>query len=165
MLTRFALCALLASGALFAQASPRKSATGTVDGKKVTIDYGAPSVKGRKIFGGLVPFGEVWRLGANRATHLTLEGDVTIGNVAVPAGTYTLFAVPAASGWKLIINKTTGQWGIPYKPEYEKTEVGRADMKVAATGALVEQMSIAVDGGQLVIEWENIRASVALKGK
>jgi hypothetical protein len=155
---------LTASG-LLAQASPRKTATATLGGKNVSIDYGAPSVKGRKIMGDLVPFGEVWRLGANKATHLTTETDLTIGKLAVPAGTYTLFVLPAADGWKLIVNKKTGQWGIPYKAEYEATEVGRVDMKVAKTKALVEQMSIAIEGGLLKIEWENTQASVALRAK
>lgn len=115
--------------------------------------------------GDLVPFGEVWRLGANKATHLTTETDLTIGKLAVPAGTYTLFVLPAADGWKLIVNKKTGQWGIPYKAEYEATELGRVDMKVTKTKALVEQMSIAIDGGLLKIEWENTQASVALRAK
>jgi len=156
--------ALTATG-LLAQASPRKSATATVGGKTVTVDYGAPSVKGRKILGDLVPFGQVWRLGANKATHLTAEGDIVLGNLTVPAGTYTLFAQPEAGSWTLIVNKKTGQWGIPYKPEYKESELGRVPMKVAKTAALVEQMTISLDGGQLKVEWENTSATVALKAK
>jgi len=155
----------LASGLLHGQASPRQTATTAVGGKAVTVDYGAPSVKGRKVMGELVPFGQVWRLGANKATHLTTEGDIVLGNLTVPAGTYTLFALPEANGWTLIVNKKTGQWGIPYKPEYKDTELGRVPMSVAKTGALVEQMTISVDGGRLKVEWENTSASVALKAK
>lgn len=156
--------ALTASG-LFAQASPRKSATAAIGGKNVTIDYGSPAVKGRKVMGGLVPYGEVWRLGANKATHLTTDGDLMIGSLAVPAGTYTLFAVPDEMGWMLIVNKKTGQWGIPYKAEYKDTEVGRVAMKVSKTAALVEAMVIALEGNMLSVEWENTRATVALKAK
>lgn len=146
------------------QASPRKSAELTLNGKKISVDYGAPSMRGRKIFGGLEPYGKVWRTGANKATHLTTEVDLVVGGVNVPAGTYTLFTVPSESGWKLIINKTTGQWGIPYKPEYEKTELARIDMKVEKTASPVELFTISLDkagsGGVLKLEWENTRASV-----
>lgn len=146
------------------QQSPRKSAELTLNGKKISVDYGAPSMRGRKIMGDLVPYNQVWRTGANKATHFTTEANLMIGGVNVPAGTYTLFTVPSASGWKLIINKTTGQWGIPYKPEYEKTELARIDMKVEKTAAPVEMFVISLDkagsGGVLKLEWENTRASV-----
>lgn len=143
-----------------APASPRQSAEATVGGKKVTLDYGAPSVRGRKIFGGLVPYDKVWRFGANKATHLTTDGDLTIGNLNVPKGTYTLYAWPTASGMTLIVNKQTGQWGTVYD---EKQDLGRVDMKVGKTAAPVETMALTINGGQLRFEWENVSASVALK--
>ena len=146
------------------QASPRKSAEMTFNGKKISVDYGAPSVRGRKIFGELVPYNQVWRLGANEATHFTTDADLLIGNVTVPKGKYTLWIWPTATSWKLIINKTTGVWGTPYKPEYEKTELARVDMKLAKTKAPVEQMvlqlSQAGKGGELKMEWDNTSASV-----
>lgn len=149
------------------QASPRGSAEVTIDGKKISIDYGRPYAKGRKIMGGLVPYDQVWRTGANKATHLTTEADLMIGNLAVPKGTYTLFTLPSASGWKLIINKKTGQWGIPYK--YEAEELGRVDMKVSTLKASVEQFTISLvatkGGGTLKLEWETTSASVAFKVK
>src|ERR1017187_9533093 len=98
------------------------------DGKTVTIDYSRPSMRSRKIFGGLVPFGQVWRTGANAATTLKTDVNLTIGGAAVPAGTYTLFTIPTESGWKLIINKATGEWGTDYD---EKKDLARADMKVS----------------------------------
>lgn len=98
------------------QLSPRKSAELTLDGEKISVDYGAPSMRDRKIMGELVPYNQIWRLGANKATHFTTEADLAMGGVNVPAGTYTLFALPSETGWKLIINKTTGQWGIPCAP-------------------------------------------------
>jgi len=144
--------------------SPRKSAEMALNGKKISVDYGAPSVRGRKIFGGLLPYNQVWRLGANEATHFKTEADLVLGNAAVPKGTYTLWVWPTETGWKLIINKQTGIWGTPYKPEYEKTELARVDMKVEKTSAPVELMVISLDkagqGGALKMEWENTRASV-----
>lgn len=158
-------CALPA----LAQQSPRGAAEMTLNGKKVSVDYGRPSMRGRKIMGELVPYGQVWRTGANKATHFTTEADLMIGNVLVPKGTYTLFTLPTESGWKLIINKTTGQWGIPYKPEYEKTELARIDMKVEKLTADVEQFTISLEagggGGVLKMEWEKTRVSVMFKEK
>jgi hypothetical protein len=124
-------------------------------------------MRGRKIMGELVPYGQVWRTGANKATHLTTEADLVIGGVAVPAGTYTLFTVPSQSGWKLIVNKRTGQWGIPYS--YEKEELARIDMKVEKLPSAIEQFTISLDkdgaGGILKMEWETTRASVKFTAK
>ena len=93
------------------------------DGKTINIAYSSPRAKGRKIFGGLVPYGEVWRTGANEATTLVTSADVQVGGTTVPAGSYTIFTVPTADKWALIINKKTGEWGIPYK--YESDELAR----------------------------------------
>ena len=149
--------------------SPRGSAEFTLNGKKISIDYGRPSANGRKIMGALVPYDLVWRLGANKATHLTTEADLLVGGVSLPKGTYTLFAVPSQGSWKLIINKITGQWGIPYKPEYEKEELGRIPMRVEALSTPVEQFTISLikagAGGTLKFEWENTAASVGFTEK
>lgn len=150
-----------------AQPSPRGSAEMTLNGKKISVDYGRPYMRGRKIMGELVPYGQVWRTGANRATHFTTEADLVIGGVAVPKGTYTLFALPSQSGWKLIVNKQTGQWGIPYS--YEKEELARIDMKVETLPSTIEQFTILLDkdgaDGILKLEWETTRASVKLTAK
>ena len=91
--------------------SPPASASFTFgNGAKVTIDYSRPSMRGRKIFGGLVPFDQVWRTGANDATTFVITSDVAVNGVKVPKGGYTLWTLPGESGWKLIINKETGQW-------------------------------------------------------
>ncbi len=149
--------------------SPRGSAEMLLNGKKVSVDYGRPSMHGRKVMGGLVPFDQVWRLGANKATHFTTEADLLIGGFNVPKGTYTMFALPSQSSWKLIINKVTGQWGIPYKPEYEKEELGRINMTVEKIPAAVEQFTISLEpagsAGTLKLEWENTRASVRFTEK
>jgi len=163
MILGMALTSLVSLGLVSAQlqpASPRKSAEASMGDKKVTLDYGAPSVRGRQIFGGLVPYDKVWRFGANKATHLTTDKDITIGNLAVPKGTYTLYAWPTQGGMKLIVNKQTGQWGTVYD---EKQDLGRVEMKVGKTAALVETMTLNITGGNLKFEWENVSATVAIK--
>jgi hypothetical protein len=146
--------------------SPPATAECTIKGKKVTISYGRPSVRGRKIVGGLVPYGKVWRTGANEATALTTETDLNIGGAKVPAGSYTLYTLPSEGAWKLIINKQTGQWGTVY---HEDQDLARVDMKKSALAVPVEQFTISLDptgpdGADLIMEWENTRVSVPLKG-
>ncbi len=163
MILGMILTSVISIGQVSAQqapASPRKAAEGIVGDKKVSIDFGAPSVRGRKVFGGLVPYDKVWRFGANKATHLTVDKDIMIGNLAVPKGTYTLYAWPVEGGMKLIVNKQTGQWGTVYD---EKQDLGRVDMNVGKTIALVETMSLTIEGGKLKFEWENVSATVAIK--
>jgi len=137
------------------------------DGKTVTIDYSSPRAKGRKIFGDLVPYGEVWRTGANEATTFVTTANLSVGGKEIPAGSYTLFTVPNADNWKLIINKKTGEWGIPYK--YEGDELARVDMKVSSTPSPVENFTIALDsmggGCALNISWEKTKASVNISEK
>ena len=96
-----------AYGAPLAQA---KVTITDVNGKTVTVKYGAPSMRGRKVMGELVPYGQVWRTGANNATSFVTDGNLKIGTTTVPAGNYTLYTLPSASQWMLIINKQTGQW-------------------------------------------------------
>ena len=149
--------------------SPRGAAGLSLNGKKVAVDYGRPSMHGRKIFGELVPYDQVWRTGANEATHFTTETDLLLGNVTVPKGTYTLFTLPSPQGWKLIVNRQTGQWGTPYKPEYEKKELARIDLQREALPTAVEQFTISLDpsgeGGVLKLEWEQTRASIKFTEK
>jgi hypothetical protein len=137
------------------------------DGKTITVDYSSPRAKGRKIFGtasekALVPYGEVWRTGANEATTFVSDANLTVGGKAVAAGSYTIFTIPKADKWTLIINKKNAEWGIPYK--YEADELARVDMRVAKTAAPVENFTIAFDPAgskcTLRLEWENTRASV-----
>jgi len=131
-------------------------------GKSITVDYSSPRAKGRKVFGGIVPYGEVWRAGANEATTFVTTGDLMVGGQHVPAGSYTLFTIPNQDKWTLIINKKTGEWGIPYPGS--DSDLARVDMKVSATPSAVENFTIAFDKGAkgctLRMEWENTRASV-----
>jgi hypothetical protein len=148
------------SGAEKKPLSPPAKAEATIAGKKVTIDYSAPSVRGRKIYGDLVPYGQVWRTGANAATTLKTEADLLIGATKVPAGTYTLYTVPDQNGWKLIINKQTGQWGTDYD---QAQDLGRVEMQTEKLNAPVETFKISIANGKLTIDWENTRATVDVK--
>ena len=134
------------------------------DGKTITVDYSSPRMKGRKIFGGLVPYGEVWRTGANEATTFDTTANVTVGGKSIPAGNYTIFTVPNQDKWVLIVNKKTGEWGIPYK--YESDELARVDMKVSSTPSPVETFTIAFDqmgsSCAMNLSWENTQASVQI---
>ena len=131
-------------------------------GKSITVDYSSPRAKGRKVFGGIVPYGEVWRAGANEATTFVTTSDLMVGGQHVPAGKYTIFTIPNQDKWTLIISKKTGEWGIPYPGA--DSDLARVDMKVSATSGAVEDFTIAFDKGgkgcTLRIEWENTRASV-----
>jgi len=131
-------------------------------GKSVTIDYSSPRRKGRAIFGELVPYGKVWRAGANEATTFVTTADLTVGGTHIPAGSYTIFAIPDKDKWTLIVNKKTGEWGIPYK--YESDELARVDMKVSKLPAPMENYTIAFDKGAsgcaLKMTWDTTVASV-----
>jgi hypothetical protein len=147
--------------------SPPGTANVTLNGKKMTIDYSRPSLKGRHVGQELAPFGKVWRTGANEATALTTETDLDIGGTKVPAGKYTVYTLPSESGWKLIINKQTGQWGTVYD---EKQDLARIDMQKSQTKAPVEQFTISfdkkgADTADLVMEWENTRLTVPVKAQ
>ena len=142
--------------------SPPAEATATIGGKAVSIKYGAPTVRNRKIFGGLVPFGEVWRAGANSATSLHTETDLMIGTLSVPKGDYTLYVLPTATEWMLIVNKQTGQWGTEYS---QSNDLGRVKMTLKAAPALVEAYKITLTATALQLEWENTIATIPVKAK
>jgi hypothetical protein len=137
------------------------------DGKTITVDYSSPRMKGRKIYGGLVPYGKVWRTGANDATTFVTDANLTVGGKDVPAGSYTIFTVPDQNKWTLIISKKTGEWGTDYPGE--ANDLARVDMKAGATPSAVENFTISFDqmGGACTInlDWENTRASVEIAEK
>ena len=145
---------------------PAKAECQLAAGKSIVVEYSSPRAKGRKIFGGLVPFGEVWRTGANEATSLVTPVSLKIGGKDVPAGSYTLFTIPQADKWTFIVSKKTGEWGVPYPGE--KEDLLRADMKVSKLPAAVENVTIALEksgaGCTLNLDWETTRASVEVGG-
>src|SRR5580698_7562405 len=108
--------------------SPAAETSVTIAGKQIAIKYHAPQMHGRKIFGGLEPYGKVWRAGANDATALHTTADLQIGSLAVPKGDYTIFVWLDAKQWQLIINKQTGQWGVEY---HQNQDLGRVPMDMS----------------------------------
>lgn len=146
---------------------PAKAECKFADGKAITVDYSSPRMKGRKVFGELVPFGKVWRAGANEATTFVTDTDVIVGGKPVPAGSYTIFAIPDSEKWTLIISKKTGEWGIPYPGE--ANDLVRTDMKVSKLPAPVENFTITFEhvgsGCIMHLDWETTRASVEIARK
>ena len=119
---------------------PAKADCQLSNGKSVKIDYSSPRMKGRKIFGGLVPYGQVWRAGANESTTFVTDTDLNVGGTAVPAGSYTIFAVPNADKWQLVISKKTGEWGTAYPGP--SNDLARIDMKVSKLSSPMEDFKI-----------------------
>ena len=146
--------------------SPPDSARASVAGVTVAVRYSRPSMRGRVVFGNVVPWNQVWRTGANEATVLETSADLTVAGTAVPAGKYSLWTIPSPTGWKLIVNKNTGQWGTEYDARYD---LARLDMRVETLRQPVEQFTIAIEpkgkGGVLKLEWEKTRASIPFSAK
>jgi hypothetical protein len=136
-------------------------------GQTITIDYSSPRAKGRKIYGGIVPFGQIWRTGANESTTFVTTVDLNVGGTTVPAGNYTIFTVPNEDKWQLVISKKTGEWGTDYPGP--SNDLARVDMKVSKLPSPVEDFTISFDkagsGANLNIDWETTRASVMVSKK
>lgn len=146
---------------------PAKADCKFADGKTIAVNYSSPRMKGRKIFGDLVPFGKVWRAGANEATAFVTDTNLVVGGKDVPAGSYTIFTMPNADKWTLIISKKTGEWGIPYPGEAD--DLARVEMKVSQLPSPLENFTISFDhaGGActMQLDWETTRASIAIAEK
>jgi hypothetical protein len=145
--------------------SPRDTVALTLDTDTISIHYGRPSMRGRKIMGELVPWNTVWRTGANEATHLTTNFDMVIGGVPLMRGNYTLWTIPSPTGWKFIINKETGQWGTSYD---EGQDYARFDAAVSSISTPVETLTIALEAigkssGTLKLSWENTEVSTTFE--
>lgn len=144
--------------------SPADSASARVGAATVSIRYSRPALRGRSAVGGtLVPYGQVWRTGANAATTLTTDRDLDVGGTIVPAGRYTLWTLPTASGWQLIVSRLTTQpngqplWGTMYDASQD---LARIRMTVSRSAEKLERFRITLDGGQLRLAWENTVATV-----
>jgi hypothetical protein len=133
--------------------SPPSKATGKAGNTTITIDYSAPSVKGRKIFGDLVPYGKIWRAGANESTIFEVDNDVKVEGQPLAKGKYSLFAIPGESEWTIVFNKTWNQWGsYRYKQE---DDVLRVKVKAGTSPSLTEKLVYTVNGGVVTLMWEN----------
>ena len=146
--------------------SPPATASGKVGGAAITIDYSSPSVKGRKIFGGLLPYGQVWRAGANEATMFQTDKDIMVEGKKLPAGKYSFFATPGEKEWEIIFNSENGQWG--------DKEGGGANLdpsknvltlkvKPVKSASMNEKLVYAVTGKGFVLRWENVEVPVGIK--
>ena len=143
-----------------AKPSPAATATGKIGATNVTVSYSSPGVKGRKIFGGLEPYGKVWRAGANEATTVEFSKAVTVGGKPLPAGKYGFFVIPAAGPWTVIFNKVPNQWGA-FKYD-EKQDALRVLVTPRKT-ALTERLAYEITPKGLVLRCENVELPVAIK--
>ena len=143
------------------QLSSRDTLRVKVGKANLTVDYGRPQRRGREIFGNVVPWNQIWRLGANAATGFTTDADLLMGGVAIPKGSYTLFMLPSPEGGKLILNSQTGQWGTMYDP---RQDFARVDLTSERLSQTVEPFTIAIeprgDGGVLRLRWDRTQFSV-----
>ena len=142
--------------------SPPASVSAVIAGKKIGVEYYAPSMHGRKVMGGLVPFGEVWCTGANYATAITSEAALQMGTLKLPKGSFSIWTLPTEKEWTLIINKETGQFHLNYKPSQD---FGRTKMNLKTLATPVETFRIELrpDGGNrgiLALMWEKTEASI-----
>ena len=165
---------LMIASPVRAAVSPHETITATIDGNDLKIVYGRPYSKTpggteiRKIWGTLVPWGQAWRLGADEVTTLTTAKAITLGGLAVPAGSYALYLVPSEKGvTKLAIGKKIGSWGVPVD---EANDLGRVDMKKESIEKQVDQLTLAIEknaagGGTLKITWEKTQYTVAFTVK
>ncbi len=148
-------------GRSFGTLSGRGKVNATVHGAAIQVDYGTPSKRGRELFGALVPYGEVWRTGANRATHFTTDRNLVVRDLEVPAGEYTLYSIPSEEGGLLLINTQTGQGGTTYN---EDLDLGRVDLTRTTLDESVEVFTIRVEetdeGGVLKLQWDITELSV-----
>ncbi len=148
------------------QASPADSTSGTVAGSNIKIAYHSPSVKGRKIWGGLVPYDKVWRSGANEATIFTTSKDIKIGDKTLPAGKYSLYTKPGEKEWQVIFNSKTGQWGI--NMDGSTTDDPTKDVLVTTvtpskSKSMNERLKYELTSSGFVLLWENLAVPVTIK--
>lgn len=126
---------------------------GEIDGVGVVLEYGRPNVKGREVWGGLVPYDEVWRTGANEATTIAFSHEVTVEGETLPAGKYSLFTIPSEGDWTVIFNKVANQWG------HFRYDAGEDALRVTVTPAeaeFVEELEFIIDDTSVVLRWENL---------
>jgi hypothetical protein len=161
------LVCMLVSASTWAQeakpkASPAETASGKVGDANVSVNYSSPAVNGRTIWGKLVPYGKVWRSGANEATTVTFDKDVIVEGQPLTAGTYSFYTLPGQDEWTVIFNKTTKQWGTQYD---EAQDALRVKVKPVKSKAINERLKYNVTDKGLVLLWENLEVPVAITAK
>jgi len=146
--------------------SPPATATGKIGDATITINYSSPAVKGRQIWGSLVPYDKAWRAGANEATTFETDKDIMVEGKKLPAGKYSLFVVPSQDQWQVIFNSETGQWGIKRTGEanYDPTKnVLTVSVKPVKSSTMNERLNYAVNNDGVVLSWENLQAPISIK--
>jgi len=142
-------------------ASPRDSCKGKIGKASITINYGSPSVKGRKVWDALVPYGKVWRAGANEATTFKTDQDIQVEGKLLPAGTYGFFVIPNENSWTIIFNKTSKQWGA-FKYDM-KEDALRVEVKPKKSGSMSERLVYKISADGISLNWENLEVPVGIK--
>ena len=142
--------------------SPLQELSFSYDGGEGLLCYGAPSARERVVMGELVPYGEVWRLGANEATALHLSAAATVGGVALGPGSYSLYATPGETEWTFHVNSEYDRWGIPIDATVQSTEVGSFMATPSATAEMMEMMTFEQVDGALRFSWENTQVDISL---
>lgn len=146
--------------------SPPATATGKVSGATITINYSSPSVKGRKIWGDLVPYDKVWRAGANEATIFETDKDIKVEDKALAKGKYSLYAIPGEKEWTIIFNSATGQWGINRDgttTEDPAKDVLRVKVKSKKSASFNERLIYTIDDKGFALQWDNLEVPVSIK--
>lgn len=143
--------------------SPSAEATGSIEGVNVSVDYSSPRVKGRegKIWGDMLPYGEVWRAGANAATEVTFDQAVMVEGERLDAGTYSLFMIPAEGDWTVIFNGATGISGTEYESVKDQN-VLQVSVQPEKSSSLQEELSYEITDGQLILHWEYMSVPVSI---
>lgn len=143
-----------------ARPSPLKESTGKIGDCSISIKYGSPSVKGRTIFGALVPYDEVWRMGANEATNITIDKDLKVNDQLLKAGKYAIFSIPTENDWTVIFNSTWDQWG-SYDYEASK-DVLRFNIHPIETEMKQESLEFSVENNKIVFHWDHTKLEIPL---
>lgn len=164
-LRRAGLSSLLMIAVIFTsfcqeKASPPKTAKGSINGADITVNYSSPAVKGRAIFGELVPLGKVWRAGANEATIFETSKDIKVEGKSLPAGKYSFFIIPGETSSTFIFNKETGQWGTKYD---QSKDALRVDVPSGETSTLTERLTYDVVSDGLEVKWEYRRSKAKIQ--
>ena len=161
------LCSTIwAQGDKSQRPSPPATATGKINGATITINYSSPSVKGRQIWGSLVPYDKVWRAGANEATIFETDKDITVEGKPLKAGKYSLYAIPGQSQWTIIFNSQTGQWGIKMDgstTEDPAKDALRVNVTPKKSSAPQEKLTYNIGKNGFSLVWENLEVPVSIK--
>jgi len=166
MTAMFFSSVLWAQGDKSTRPSPPATATGKVGGATITINYSSPAVKGRQIWGSLVPYDQVWRAGANEATIFETDKDINVEGKTLHAGKYSLYALPGQNDWTIIFNSQTGQWGIKMSGETTEDpakDVLRVKVTPKKTTSPQERLTYTVDANGFSLNWENLSVPVGIK--